>query len=120
MAGGRPPKYKPEYCEMLVEHMGKGLSYESFAALIDTCRATLYVWEKQYPEFLDSKKRGFEKMSMFFEKMGISAMAGKIKNFNAATYIFTLKNKLKWTDKTEIEQTNTNISINIDESDDEL
>ena len=27
---GRPTKYKPEYCEMLIEHMSEGLSFESF------------------------------------------------------------------------------------------
>jgi transposase len=59
--GGRPTSYKPEYCEMLVEHMAQGLSFESFAAVTDTWKAALYDWVKTYPEFSNAKQRGTEK-----------------------------------------------------------
>ena len=42
---GRPTKYKKKYCKMLIDHMKKGLTYETFAATIDddtVCRRTLY------------------------------------------------------------------------------
>lgn len=116
MAGGRPTKYDPKYCDMLIDHMNSGLSYESFAGQLGVNRSTLYQWEKDYPEFSDSKSIGKEKLLLFFEKMGLMAMTGKIKNFNASTYIFSAKNKIGWTDKQEVEQTNdVKISIDIDD-----
>ncbi len=66
---GRPSKYKPEYCDMLIEHRRKiGRSYESFAAVIGVSRAVLYVWEKEYPEFLDAKKRARDVSLLTFEE----------------------------------------------------
>lgn len=102
---GRPSKYKKEYCDMLKAHMAQGLSYESFAAMLETHRDTLYEWEKVHSDFSDAKKIGKEKMLLLFEKMGVQAMAGKIKGFNASTYIFTMKNKCGWSDKSEKEIT---------------
>ena len=90
--GGRPSKYKPEYCEALIEHMARGLSYEAFAAQCNVCRDTLYEWEKRYPEFFDSKKIGHAKLLKFFEELGFGLMSGDVKG-NAAVYIFTMKNK---------------------------
>ena len=119
MAGGRPTKYDPKYCEMLISYMGKGLSIEAFAGSIEVNRDTIYEWLNKFPEFSDSYSVAKMKQADFFEKMGIQAMAGKIKGFNSATYIFTMKNKLKWTDRQEVEQ-NNNINITIDSDDAEM
>jgi hypothetical protein len=100
---GRPSKYKEEYCDMLIDHMAAGLSYESFAGLLGVTRDCLYKWESMHENFLYSKKVGKEKMLLYFERMGLSMAAGKLKGGNAATYIFTMKNKCGWTDKLEQE-----------------
>lgn len=100
---GRPTKYRPEYCQMLIDHMSQGLSYESFAATIDTHRATLYRWEEEYPDFCDSKKIGLEKSLIWWEKQGISGLWGnKEASFNPAVWIFSMKNRFKWNDKVEV------------------
>lgn len=112
---GPPFKYKKENCELLVDHMTKGLSYESFAGLVGVTRDCLYKWEKAHVEFGEAKRVGKEKMLLLFERMGIQAMAGKIKGFNAATYIFTMKNKCGWSDKLDVEQTISEIKIDIDD-----
>ena len=93
---GRPTKYKEEYCEKLVAHMAKGLSYESFAGLIGVHRETLYEWERKHEIFSDSKKIGKEKCLLFYETIGVQGMLGKIPNFNATTWIFKMKNKFGW------------------------
>ena len=69
-AKGRPPKYKPEFCEMLIKHMAQGFSYESFSAECGTFRQTLYDWEKRYPAFFDAKKTGNELRLKLFEELG--------------------------------------------------
>lgn len=107
MSFGRPSKFKEEYCDMLIKHMEQGLSYESFAGLVSVTRDCLYKWEKMHESFFYSKKVGKEKMALFYERLGLSGMVGKIPGFQNSTYIFTVKNKLGWTDKQEVESNNT-------------
>ncbi len=54
---GRPTLYRPEYCDRLILHCKKGLSYEAFAGVVDVCVDTLYEWEKVHPKFSEAKKR---------------------------------------------------------------
>lgn len=105
MAFGRPPEYKPEYCQMLIDHMATGMSYETFAATINTCRATLYNWEKQFPDFLDAKKQAVEAGQQFWEKIAIDHLVERDKGdkVNSAMWIFNMKNRFKWRDRHEIE-----------------
>lgn len=91
---GRPPKYQKKYCDMLVKHMASGLSYETFAAVIDVDRSTLYAWEKnnkKYPGFSDAKRKGFEQCQLFWEKLGVGGTAGKVKNFSSGTWVYNMK-----------------------------
>lgn len=101
--GGRPSKYKPEFCQSLVEHMSKGLSYESFAGEVGVCDDTLREWEKKHLEFSVSKKTGRIKQRAFYEKLGIKAAMGLISGFNSTAYIWLTKNMLGWRDKSDIE-----------------
>lgn len=89
---GRPVKYKPEYCEMLIEHRKQGFSFESFAATISVHRDTLYEWVKVYPDFSDAKKRAKDVSLQVYEKIGIGMALGKIKGDSTA-WLFLLKNQ---------------------------
>jgi DNA-binding transcriptional regulator YiaG len=44
--GGRPTKYKRDYCAMLISHLKDGLSFESFGGVLGVSKQTLYDWEK--------------------------------------------------------------------------
>lgn len=88
---GRPSNYKPEYCEMLVQHMEQVHSFESFGAIINVCRDTLYEWCRQHPEFSYAKKLGREKCQLGCEKLFKAQAVGKIKG-NPASLIFFAKN----------------------------
>jgi hypothetical protein len=98
---GRPSPYKPEYDEMLVEHMSQGFSFESFAGLVSVCRATVYNWCDLYPSFLDAKNLGFSKMQLHDERLYLEAMRGKNKNVNTVLMLFKMKNCHNWTERTE-------------------
>lgn len=119
MTMGRPTIYKAEYCELLIKHMGEGLSFESFAAEINTCRDTLYNWKKEYPDFFDAHKAGLDKNLAFWEKIGRSqAIKGK---GNTVAWIFNMKNRHKWKDNHEVigdEHSPINIVIKERKSDD--
>jgi hypothetical protein len=98
----RPTKYKKEYCELLIEHMDTGGSFESFAADLNVCRQTLYDWTEAHPEFLDTKKRAEAKALRYFERLGDDMMKGLIEKGNSTVWIFNMKNRFKWTDRHEI------------------
>ena len=87
---GRPTKYRPEYCEALVEHMATGASVASFAAEIDVARSTINEWADQHREFSDALSRGKAKCAAWWERVGRdSAQDGK---GNATMIVFGLRN----------------------------
>lgn len=107
MGAGRPTDYKPEYCQLLIEHMSKGFSFEAFAALVNASKQTVYNWTEQFPEFMDAKEIAFERSRLFWERVGIDiAVKGE---GNATAYIFNMKNRFKqeWRDKVETGFTDT-------------
>lgn len=103
MPAGRPTKYDPKYCDMLVDHCKKGLSFEAFAGLIGISRSTLYRWIEENPEFSDTKERADSAVLYAMETLGMAGTAGKVKNFNVVGWIFQMKNKCKWTDRKELD-----------------
>lgn len=112
----RPSIYKEEYCKLLIEHMSEGLSYETFAAKIGTCRQTLYEWEKVHPEFLDTKKRAQEISQLWWEMAGVNGLYTIVehgeggektiieKKINSAMWIFNMKARFRWQDTEPKEQ----------------
>lgn len=83
---------------MLIDHLESGFSYESFGAIVDTHKDTLYHWELKHPEFFEAKRIGASKSMLFWEKLGTGGAAGRLKGFNAAAWIFSMKNRFKWSD----------------------
>lgn len=75
---GRPPEYDPKFCDLLLEHMAQGFSFESFAGVIGVCKKTLYNWTntKEYAPFLHAKDRGSELCRLWWEKLGIQGVQG--------------------------------------------
>lgn len=102
---GRPSKYKPEYCQMIIDHMAEGASMTSFAAEIDVARSTLNEWVEEHPDFSEAVKKGKAKCAAWWERVGRkNAITG---DGNATLVIFGLKNMgaEDWRDKQEIDHT---------------
>jgi hypothetical protein len=100
---GRPSKYKKEYCQMCVDHMAQGLSFESFAGSISVSVDALNDWCTAHEEFYLAKKEGNAKRLEFNEKLLTDIALGKVAG-NVTAAIFILKNQgsgLAWKDKTE-------------------
>lgn len=97
---GRPSDYKPEYCTQLISHMSQGLSFETFAAVIGTSRATIYNWADNIPEFLDAKKTAMDLCQLFWEKKGLDGLySTKECHFNSSVWIFNMKARFRWRDE---------------------
>lgn len=115
MATGRPSKYKEEFCELLVEHMAKGRSFESFAAVADVDRDTLYEWAKVHESFSDAKGRGQAKSLFHWEGLGLDHVvnvsehskdsegnsSSTTKSLNAAVYNLAMVNRFGYRSKAE-------------------
>jgi hypothetical protein len=76
-------KYKPEYCQLLVDHMKDGMSYDSFPARVydeHSCYvglSTIYDWEARLPEWKEAKEIAFAKSLQFYEKRASAKVIGK-------------------------------------------
>jgi hypothetical protein len=57
---GRPPEYKPEYCELAYRLTLLGLDDDEVAAGIGLAPGYYYEWLKKYPELAEARARGKE------------------------------------------------------------
>lgn len=99
------PKYQPEFCEQLIAHMGKGYSYETFAATINTSRKTLYAWEETHPEWKEAKANAFEKCQHWWETQAIDGVWNhpEQSTLNTGVFVFNMKNRFGWRDAHKID-----------------
>ena len=108
---GRPKdssKYKPEMDAIAEEFLASGYSLEALAGRLLIDRDTLYEWMKKggdyfKPTFSEAVKRGIDRGRYFWEKIGVemSTMNSKARPGNFVTWIFNMKNRYGWTDKTD-------------------
>lgn len=105
---GRETDYKPEFCQMLIEHMSEGLSFKSFGGIVSVCKDTLYEWVKVHKQFSDSKDIGHLKSMLFYEKVGKKGMMNEIPFFNDRIFRLNMINRFRedWTDGTKNENNN--------------
>lgn len=102
---GRPTKYHPSFCQMLVDHMAHGYSFESFAAVAKVHKETLYAWSSEgnpsfIADFSEAKKIAFDENLLFWEKQGIeNLLSFKGTIFNTSLWIFNMKNRHKWSNQ---------------------
>jgi hypothetical protein len=104
---GRPTLYKPEYCQMLIDHMASGMSFYTFAAVIKCSPDTCNEWVHVHKDFSAAKIKGKALELEWWENLLRAGAAGKVPGYNAASVIFALKNKMPsmWRDKHEIVST---------------
>ena len=125
---GRPTKYDPAFCEIVVECMSKGFSKEAVAGHLHIHKDTLYEWIKKYPNFSDAINIGVELSRLHWEGTAIdyktfTQKSGK--RIEATTWIFNMKNRFGWTDKKEVlteekPQRNLNLAFNTNEDPNQL
>lgn len=117
---GAPTKYNDNLPSELVDHMSKGLSFESFASVAHVSKDTLYDWTdpkspRFKPDFSDAKKEGVSRCLLFWERIGVHAALNlgmtykdefgnehAVTTYNATIWIFNMKNRFGWRDKTDV------------------
>lgn len=94
---GRPTKYRKEFCLMLIKHMSKGFSFESFGAVIDTHKQALYEWAEKHDDFSNAKLLATEKCRLFWENAGQTGMY--LKEFKSPVWRLNMANRFGWAEK---------------------
>ena len=78
---GRPTKYKPEYCERVLEMAAEGASMAEYAAEFGIDRTTLFDWRDQHEDFSTALTRAKILEQAWFEREARLNMRNK--DFNA-------------------------------------
>lgn len=105
MPAGRPSKYNPEFCDVVIAVGEQG---DTIAAMAEACgvhKQTLHDWADAHPEFSTAVKRGLQKAQVWWEQKGKEMAVGDLDAGNPTTYIFNMKNRFKedWRDKHEVD-----------------
>lgn len=97
----RPTKYKPEYCDQIIEFMTNGAAIVEFAAYIGVEEKTIYNWADQHPEFLQSKNMAMAKCQAWWARLGRDSIMNEYQgnNLNTSNWIFNMKARFRWTDQ---------------------
>jgi len=124
--GGRPTKFKPEYMDLAYKYCLLGATDADLARFFDVEESTVNNWKIDYPEFLESLKKGKEQADanvaskLYHRALGYEHSEDKIFNDNGEAMvvptikhyppdptaaIFWLKNRQpeKWRDKVDID-----------------
>ena len=100
---GRPSKYRPEYCEQLIDFMAEGYSFEAFAGKIRVNQDTLHEWVKRHPDFSEAKKIAWSVSRLYLDKAFVEGLWNTKDGptLNNTTWIFAMKNRFGWRDRVE-------------------
>lgn len=93
---GAPSTYDPEFCNLLLEHMKHGNSFESFGSVIRRSLQTLYTWQDAHPEFLEARKLGMVYLRKFYEDLGRTIATGNLRRLIAEEPMLDAEGKLMY------------------------
>lgn len=96
-------QYDPKLCGMLKEHMRKGGSFKTFAGAIEVPYSTVKSWLKQHEEFKDARDIGEALSELFWDKLGMAGIMGKVKGFKEKTYLQFMQERFNWSEKHKVE-----------------
>lgn len=87
---------------MLIAHMERGYSFDTFAATIRVNPDSLYEWLKHHENFSEAKKIGSALRNYLVETKFMETVDMPSKKCNPAQMIYWTKNTLGWSDKVEV------------------
>ena len=98
-AGGRPSKYKPEYCLAIKAMARLGMTDAQMSKEIGVALSTFALWKKEHPEFMESLEEGIKNRNEPIEQK-IRGSGKQRKRNKAAAHKYYKKyyksNKLKY------------------------
>jgi hypothetical protein len=109
---GRPEKYKPEFCEMIIEFGKEGYGREEIAPLMGISREALDRWKESHPEFRSACTRGHELAYLWWTRYGRDHMAETRDNrTNDKIWALNMMNRFGWNKKEDITSGGEKLSL---------
>lgn len=108
--GGRPSKYTPEMCELVLARGGEGGSVVELADACDVTVSTLYEWAKNHEEFSESFTRAQEKSEVFWARKVREGLAKPPSEFQGQANLKYMAQRFqdRWSEKNRVELTGAN------------
>jgi len=105
-------KYKEEYADQMYKLMSsEGALDCHLCKKFKISGKTFYKWLDEIEEFKEAHEKGLPACEAWWVDKGMEGMQGKVKGFNAMTWIMFMNNKFKWS-RNSGEQGNQTININ--------
>lgn len=90
---GRPSKYDPSYCDLVLDLGAEGKSRAQIAASLGVSRDTIHEWSRVHREFSDALRKAKDLELAWWESAGQMNMTRQ--GFNATAFIFQMKNRFR-------------------------
>ena len=99
---GAPTKFKPEYCDLLLQVFEEGGTLACFCARVDISADTFYKWMKAQPTFSEAHGRAIARAENFMISKGLHMMNSPSGLYNSKIWELMMKNRFGWSDKKEV------------------
>ena len=105
---GRPSKYKPEFCEAVIEMAQQGKGWSNYAAAFEVDRPTLYDWAAAHEDFRHALTRAKVLEQQWWEDQARENL--KTREFNANLWIRSAQARFRddYTERKETAVTGAN------------
>ena len=101
---GRPSEYDETLHERLPEMFANGESVAEVCREIGISKTTFHYWMKQHDELAKAYEEGKFVSESWWMKLGRAGAAGAA-DINPSVWIFNMKNRFNWGDRTKNEHT---------------
>lgn len=110
MPAGRPTKYKPEYCERMIELASEGKLPMDWCIEFDVTYQSIHDWRKKHPEFAEA----YEKAKQLTEACERDKMTGaeSMLEFNKSKFMLSAYHRRSEVQKVEA-KTETSVTNDI-------
>lgn len=99
---GRPTKYSAALPAKIPAMFENGESIAEVCSQLGISHETFNVWRKEKPEFSEAVKLGIQISEAWWSRLGRLGAVGVV-DIQPTTWIFNMKNRFDWKDKTETE-----------------
>jgi len=102
---GRPTKYKPEYCDQVIELGKQGKSIAQMASAFDVDKASIFRWSEESEDFRTALARARAHSQTWWEDQAQKNMSDR--NFNAQLWLKSVASRFRedYTEQTKTEVT---------------
>ena len=105
---GRPSKYKPEYCERVIELAKEGAGWAEYAADFGVDRASLFRWSEEHEDFAQALMRAKVLEQAWFEREGRTNLRNREFNANLWGKSVSARFRDDYTERKETQVTGAN------------